>query len=113
MDNPTPEEFLIKINIIDISANLVDENDENASEELGKYYNELSVIRGNIQTQIDLIVNDKPVKSEQMLKDYSDIYNATYMTNFCLFLGICLILWYIFGSNTNPNTNVQANVKTS
>lgn len=116
MDNPTPEEFLVKINIIDVSSNIIansNDTDEDKSTKYEPLFTDLKSISDNIQTQIDLIVNDKPVKSEQMLKDYTDIYNTTYMTNFCFFLGICLIVWYILKPNSNTPSNVPKNSPTS
>jgi hypothetical protein len=98
----TPEYFYKKIQEIQTALNK-DETDDNYK----KYYDELADIRTQIQAQIDLIITDKPVKSQQMLADYKEIYDTNYMTNFCLFLGICLILWYILTSNTNTKTNVS------
>jgi hypothetical protein len=110
-----PEDFLDQIRKIENdSKNILGSNTELTEDnitELTTWYNSLNTIGGKIQKKINNIVNDKPVKSEQLFTYYKDIYDATYMTNFCLFLGICLILWYILKSNTN--SNVEANVKTS
>jgi hypothetical protein len=108
MTNDTPEEFYKEIQAIQTSflkdtANNVDTNYE-------KYYNDLAELRTKIQDQMDKIIQDKPVKSQQLLKDYTEIYNTQYMTNFCLVLGMGLILWYIVRSNTNVlSQNTQPN----
>lgn len=99
MQKDTPEYFYKQIQEVKTALD-EDETDENYK----KYYDDLAGIRKNIQTQIDKIITKKPVKSQQLLEDYKEIYNMTYMTNFSLFLGICLILWYIFKANSNtPN----------
>jgi hypothetical protein len=105
MEKDTPEYFYKQIQEIQKKLN-EDETEDNYQ----FYYDELTVVRKNIQTQIDLIVNEKPVKSQQLLDDYKELYDTNYMTNFCLFLGICLIFWYILTSN---NTTTPANVSTN
>jgi hypothetical protein len=69
-------------------------------------YTALADIRKSIQDQIDKILTNKPVRSQQMLQDYKDLYNTYYMTNFCLVVGMCLILWYIFTSNSNAESKI-------
>lgn len=105
MEKDTPEYFYKQIQAVHYQLNK-DETDDNYQ----KYYDELAVIRRNIQSQIDIIITEKPVKSQQMLTDYKEIYKTNYMTNFCLFLGICLIFYYIFKSNTNSSQNVAPSV---
>jgi hypothetical protein len=107
-DIKTPEQFLIEINIIDASANLVVPTSATASAQYKNYFDQLTDIKKQIQTQIDNIVEEKPKKSQQLLQDFKDIYDTTYITNFCLFLGICLIIWYIVKPNNN-NSNVTQN----
>lgn len=98
MEKDTPEYFYKRIQ--EIQTNLKnDETDDNYK----TYFDELAALRRNIQSQINLIVTEKPVKSQQMLSDYKEIYDTNYMTNFSLFLGICLILWYILTANSKPN----------
>lgn len=98
MEKDTPEYFYKRIQEIQTSLNN-DDSDDNYK----TYFDELAVLRKNIQSQINIIVTDKPVKSQQMLLDYKEIYDTNYMTNFSLFLGICLILWYILTANSKPN----------
>jgi hypothetical protein len=121
MEKDTPEYFYREIQGIQKKMNedetednyklYYDELNEDETEDNYKlYYDELTGVRKNIQTQIDLIVTEKPVKSQQLLANYKELYDTNYMTNFCLFLGICLILWYILTSN---NTTTQSNVPTN
>jgi hypothetical protein len=106
MEKDTPEYFYKRIQEVQTKLN-ADETDDNYK----TYYDELTRLRHEIQSQIDLIITEKPVKSQQMLKDYKEIYDTTYMTNFSLFLGICLVFYYIFKSNNNTTT--PANVATN
>jgi hypothetical protein len=104
MENDTPEYFYKKIQ--EITTKINEDNTNNITSNYKTYYDDLAKLRTDIQSQIDLIVSEKPVKSQQMLKDYKDIYDANYMTNFCFFLGICLIFLYIFKSNSKSSQNV-------
>lgn len=104
MDTDTPEYFYKQIQ--EIQTQLDQTTSTTTSDEFKGYDDAVSAIRNNIQTQISTMVNDKPVKSQQMLEDYKEIYDASYMTNFSFFLGICLIFWYIFKSNINSSPNV-------
>ena len=97
----TPEYFYKKIQGIQTKLNTDVEN--GTSDNYGTYLSDLEGYRSSIQSQINLIVTEKPVKSQQMLSDYKEIYDTNYMTNFSLFLGICLILWYILTANSKPN----------
>jgi|688.fasta_scaffold787632_1 hypothetical protein len=99
MDQGTPEQFYKEIQ--DIQTKFITDTEKDDTTNYQTYYNELAEIRIKIQEQMDKIIHGKPVKSQQMLQDYKDIYNAQYMTNFCLVLGMGLIMWYILRSNTN------------
>jgi hypothetical protein len=106
MEKDTPEYFYKRIQEVQTKLNN-DETDDNYK----TYYDELTRLRYEIQSQIDLVITEKPVKSQQMLTDYKEIYDTTYITNFSLFLGICLIFYYIFKANSNTPT--PANVPTN
>lgn len=89
-----PELFEIQINNVQNSFNADRENEYR--ERFGKYLNELNVIKRNIQTQIDILLNDKPTSSEKVFKDLKDIYFMSYMNNFALFVGFLLVCRYLF-----------------
>jgi hypothetical protein len=99
MERGTPEQFYKEIQ--EIQTKFIRDTENDVTTNYQKYYNELAMIRKNIQEQMDKIIHGKPVKSQQMLQDYKDIYNTQYMTNLCLVLGMCLIIWYIVRSNSN------------
>jgi hypothetical protein len=105
MNTDTPEYFYAQIQAIQYKLQ-TDQNSDNYQD----YYQELAIIKSNIQNQIDLIINEQPVKSQQLFGDYKEMYRANYFTNLCLFLGICLILWYIIKGNNK--TNVSPTVDT-
>jgi hypothetical protein len=94
----TPEYFYKEIQTVQTTLEAIPKPTES---DYNTAYNNLATIRKNIQDQMDRILTDKPVRSQQMLKDYKDIYNTHYMTNFCLILGMGLILWYIVKINSN------------
>lgn len=106
METGTPEQFYKEIQAI--QTNFIQDTANDDDSNYQKYYDALAVIRKRIQEQMDPIIHGKPVKSQQMLQDYKDIYNTQYMTNFCLVLGMGLILWYIVRANTNTNAVSQA-----
>lgn len=115
MDTDTPEYFYNEIQKVQTELDNVKSEDENTDKAAVIYndcYVKLEDIRRQIRDQMDKIITDKPVKSQQMLQDYKDIYNTHYMTNFCLVLGLGLILWYIVRPNINntPNTPNTPNV---
>jgi hypothetical protein len=104
MEKETPEDFYKQIQDIQTKFNKDTENEDDTNYQM--YYNELAVIRQKIQDQMDKIIHNKPVRSQQMLNDYKEIYNAQYMTNLCFVLGMGLILWYIVRSNTNARSQL-------
>lgn len=105
MEKDTPEDFYQQIQEIktQFEADISEDN-------YPTYYTRLTTIRGKIQAQINKLLTDKPVKSKQLLEYYQEIYNTSYLTNFCLVLGIGLIVWYIVKSTFNSATPSSANV---
>lgn len=96
MEEDTPEYFYQQIQLIQTALNK-DPSDDNYT----TYYTQLKTLRQRIQGQMDQLLHEKPVKSQQMFAYYREIYNTSYMTNFCFVLGIGLILWFLVKSTFN------------
>ena len=100
METDTPEYYYAQIQAIQYKLQTATTNDQ-----YKEYYQQLAVIKSNIQSQMDLIINDQPLKSQQLFGDYKEMYKTNYFTNLCLFLGICLIVWNIIKGNSKTNAS--------
>lgn len=101
MEQKTPEDYyemIQKINNVFIS-------DGNNVDNYQKYYNELKEINTKVQNEIEQIVNNEDKKEEKLYNDYRAIFKINYLTNWCLVIGILILIKFMFDSVINISTN--------
>jgi hypothetical protein len=101
MEQTNPEDFyelIQKINNNFISDGVNVEN-------YPTYYNKLNDINHNIKKQMDQIVDNTDTKEEKLYNDYRTIFKMNYLTNWCLVIGICLLIKIMFDSSINISMN--------
>lgn len=101
MEQTNPEDFYESIQKINNSFISDGENVENYP----SYYSKLNDITHNIKKQMDIIVENKDTKEEKLYNDYRTIFKMNYLINWCLVIGILLLVKFMFDSAINISTN--------
>lgn len=95
-----PEDFYEEIQKINYSFF----NDGNNHENYKKYYLRLVEITDKIKQNMDEIISNHETKEDKLYNDYKSIFQQSYLTNWCLVLGILILFKFMFDSIINIST---------